>query len=117
MSLLLRYGTVINTYEFFHMLNFFYFSTAQERLLGKLIRDLYDTDFYILDKFPLSIRPFYTMPDPLAPVSDHPQYPLSVFSHSNNYLQYSRAIPIPMISLSEVRKSPRELNVFMTPIY
>ena len=24
----------------------------------------YDTDFYILDKFPLAIRPFYTMPDP-----------------------------------------------------
>ncbi len=24
----------------------------------------YDTDFYILDKFPLSVRPFYTMPDP-----------------------------------------------------
>ena len=24
----------------------------------------YDTDFYMLDKFPLSVRPFYTMPDP-----------------------------------------------------
>ena len=24
----------------------------------------YDTDFYILDKFPLAVRPFYTMPDP-----------------------------------------------------
>lgn len=45
------------------------FSTAQERLLGKIVRELYDTDFYILDKFPLNVRPFYTMPDPLAPVS------------------------------------------------
>ena len=38
-------------------------STENERFLGKLVREKYDTDFYILDKFPLSIRPFYTMPD------------------------------------------------------
>ena len=28
----------------------------------------YDTDFYILDKYPLAVRPFYTMPDPNNPV-------------------------------------------------
>lgn len=44
-------------------------STANEKLLGKLIREKYDTDFYILDKFPLAVRPFYTMPDPNNPVS------------------------------------------------
>lgn len=38
-------------------------STEVERHLGRLIRAKYDTDFYILDKFPLHIRPFYTMPD------------------------------------------------------
>ena len=27
-------------------------------------QEKYKTDFYILDKFPLAIRPFYTMPDP-----------------------------------------------------
>ncbi|GMM58422.1 aspartate--tRNA ligase [Maudiozyma humilis] len=42
-------------------------STENEKLLGKLVRDKYDTDFYILDKFPLEIRPFYTMPDPENP--------------------------------------------------
>jgi len=31
----------------------------------------YDTDFYILDKFPLAIRPFYTMPDPNNPKSSN----------------------------------------------
>ena len=30
----------------------------------------YDTDFYILDKFPLAVRPFYTMPDPHNKVRD-----------------------------------------------
>lgn len=39
-------------------------NTENEKLLGKIIREKYDTDFYILDKFPLSIRPFYTMPCP-----------------------------------------------------
>lgn len=42
-------------------------STENEKLLGKLVKDKYDTDFYILDKFPLAIRPFYTMPDPEDP--------------------------------------------------
>jgi len=39
-------------------------STANEKLLGKLVREKYKTDFYVLDKFPLAVRPFYTMPDP-----------------------------------------------------
>eukprot|EP01120_Amphizonella_sp_Union-15-10_P008018 TRINITY_DN279_c0_g1_i2.p1 TRINITY_DN279_c0_g1~~TRINITY_DN279_c0_g1_i2.p1 ORF type:complete len:641 (-),score=129.09 TRINITY_DN279_c0_g1_i2:66-1988(-) len=39
-------------------------STTNERLLGKLVREKYNTDFFILDKFPLAARPFYTMPDP-----------------------------------------------------
>ena len=44
-------------------------STEQERRLGKLVREEYGTDFYILDKYPAAVRPFYTMPDP-----DHPGY-------------------------------------------
>lgn len=39
-------------------------TTANEKLLGKLVLEKYQTDFYILDKFPLAVRPFYTMPDP-----------------------------------------------------
>nr|CAD7423774.1 unnamed protein product [Timema monikensis] len=37
--------------------------TPDEKLLGRLVKAKYDTDFYILDKYPLAIRPFYTMPD------------------------------------------------------
>lgn len=39
-------------------------TTANEKLLGKLVREKYQTDFFVLDKFPLAVRPFYTMPDP-----------------------------------------------------
>ncbi|KAI8926904.1 hypothetical protein BC831DRAFT_454295 [Entophlyctis helioformis] len=42
-------------------------STESERVLGGLVRAKYDTDFFILDKFPLAVRPFYTMPDPNRP--------------------------------------------------
>ncbi|XP_058805542.1 aspartate--tRNA ligase, cytoplasmic [Phymastichus coffea] len=42
-------------------------STPNEKLLGKIVKAKYDTDFYILDKFPLALRPFYTMPDPKNP--------------------------------------------------
>ncbi|KAL0216401.1 hypothetical protein P9112_008585 [Eukaryota sp. TZLM1-RC] len=44
-------------------------STVNEKLLGKLVRDKHDTDFFILDRFPSAARPFYTMP-----ADDDPQY-------------------------------------------
>lgn len=60
-------------------------STRAEQTLGRLVREKYHTDYYILgkfdlpgcatgcsnptptDKFPASARPFYTMPDPENP--------------------------------------------------
>ncbi|XP_028161703.1 aspartate--tRNA ligase, cytoplasmic isoform X1 [Ostrinia furnacalis] len=46
-------------------------STPDEKLLGRLVKAKYDTDFYILDKYPLAVRPFYTMPDPNNPKSSN----------------------------------------------
>ncbi|KAL7149954.1 hypothetical protein ABFS83_05G076700 [Erythranthe nasuta] len=37
-------------------------STETERKLGQLVLEKYDTEFYILYRYPLSARPFYTMP-------------------------------------------------------
>ncbi|KAJ3046063.1 aspartate--tRNA ligase dps1 [Rhizophlyctis rosea] len=42
-------------------------NTAAERKLGELVKKKYNTDFFMLDKFPLAVRPFYTMPDPARP--------------------------------------------------
>ncbi|XP_055605968.1 aspartate--tRNA ligase, cytoplasmic [Uranotaenia lowii] len=53
-------------------------STPSEKLLGRLVKAKYDTDFYMLDKFPLAVRPFYTMPDP-----NNPKY-------SNSYDMFMR---------------------------
>ena len=38
--------------------------TENEKALGKLVKDKYKTDFYILYGYPKNARPFYTMPDP-----------------------------------------------------
>lgn len=42
-------------------------STTDERQLGRIVLEKYGTDFYIMDKYPLGVRPFYTMPDPNDP--------------------------------------------------
>ncbi|KAK8122300.1 hypothetical protein PG984_010970 [Apiospora sp. TS-2023a] len=42
-------------------------STPQEKALGALVRKKYNTDFYVLDKFPEGARPFYTIEDPENP--------------------------------------------------
>lgn len=42
-------------------------STANERKLGELVAAKYETDLYFLDRFPTSVRPFYTMPCPDNP--------------------------------------------------
>ncbi|MCH81437.1 aspartate-tRNA ligase cytoplasmic-like [Trifolium medium] len=37
-------------------------NTEAERRLGKLVFEKYHTDFYMLHRFPLALRPFFTMP-------------------------------------------------------
>ncbi|KAH9579908.1 OB-fold nucleic acid binding domain [Trypanosoma melophagium] len=39
-------------------------NTTNEKLLGKLVKERYGVDFFISDRFPSSVRPFYTMPCP-----------------------------------------------------
>ena len=43
-------------------------STAQERALGAMVKAKYATDFFMMDRYPMSIRPFYTMPCPDDPL-------------------------------------------------
>ena len=42
-------------------------STKDEKLLGAVMHEHRDTDFYVIDKFPACLRPFYTMADPDDP--------------------------------------------------
>ena len=42
-------------------------STRDEKLLGAVMNRVKGIDFYVIDKFPADLRPFYTMPDPADP--------------------------------------------------
>jgi len=43
-------------------------STKDEKLLGAVVNRVKGTDFYVIDKFPKALRPFYTMADPDDPM-------------------------------------------------
>ena len=42
-------------------------NTLNEQQLGRIVREKYDTDFYMLYGYPTNARPFYTMLDPNDP--------------------------------------------------
>ncbi|KAI0004316.1 aspartyl-tRNA synthetase [Russula compacta] len=42
-------------------------NTENEKRLGRIVKTKYDTDYFIIDKFPMELRPFYTMPDSSNP--------------------------------------------------
>lgn len=69
-------------------------STETERALGKLVKDKYKTDFYILHKYPLNARPFYTMPAP-----DNPDYTNSydVFIRGEEIISGAQRIHDPVL--------------------
>ncbi|WAR58241.1 hypothetical protein PtB15_5B474 [Puccinia triticina] len=48
--------------------------TEQEHILGKLIKEKVRPYYYISNKFPLAIQPFYTMPDPVNPTLSNSYY-------------------------------------------
>ena len=37
-------------------------STQNEKELGRLVKEQFGYDLFVLDKYPLCVRPFYTMP-------------------------------------------------------
>jgi len=83
--------------------------SEQEKKLGELVRAKYNTDFYILDKFPSKVRPFYTMPDPEDP------------NYSNSFDMFLRGEEIvsgaQRIHDSDLLlKRAKELGVNLTPI-
>jgi len=36
-------------------------NSVQEKKLGEIVKNKFDSDLFVLDKFPLSVRPFYTL--------------------------------------------------------
>ena len=75
--------------------------TETERLLGKLVKEKYDTDFYMLTRYPLNARPFYTMP-----AADDPNYTNSfdIFIEGKKSSPARNVFTIPSFSPSAPRR-------------
>lgn len=75
--------------------------TSDEKLLGRIIRSTHDTDFYMVTRFPVEIRPFYTMPCP-----DDPRWTNSydIFLRGEEIVSGAQRIHDPALLL-EVAKS------------
>ncbi|KAI9708574.1 MAG: hypothetical protein M1820_003792 [Bogoriella megaspora] len=46
-------------------------TTPQEKKLGQIVLQKYNSDFYTLDQFPKALRPFYTKPSSTKPNEDY----------------------------------------------
>ena len=83
--------------------------TEHEKALGKLVRDKFQTDFFILDKFPSAVRPFYTMPDPENPLYSNS---FDMFLRGEEIVSGAQRIHDSALLL----KRASELGVDMSPI-
>ena len=71
-------------------------STRAEQRLGQLVKEKYGADYYILDKFPLDARPFYTMPDhddDVGPCCSLRRTPTGVADNDSATLKFVRLLP------------------------
>ncbi|KAG5539923.1 hypothetical protein RHGRI_020222 [Rhododendron griersonianum] len=67
-------------------------NTESERKLGQLVLEKYGTEFYILHRYPLAVRPFYTLP-----CSDDPTYSNSfdVFIRGEEIISGAQRVHLP----------------------
>ena len=86
-------------------------SAHDEKLLGAIMHRVKGTDFYVIDKFPAALRPFYTMPDP-----DDPKWSNSydIFIRGEEVTSGAQRIHDPAMLLEMAAK--KDPPVDLTPI-
>ncbi len=67
-------------------------STPQEKHLGSLVLKKYNSDFYVLDQYPLAIRPFYTMPSAATQSNYDASNPNAGYSNSYDFFMRGQEI-------------------------
>ncbi|EMC98420.1 hypothetical protein BAUCODRAFT_67641 [Baudoinia panamericana UAMH 10762] len=67
-------------------------TTPQEKKLGALVLEKYGSDFYVLDQFPLAIRPFYTMPSAETQAKYDSANPNAGYSNSYDFFMRGQEI-------------------------
>ena len=88
-------------------------STPAEKLLGRLVRAKYDTDYFILDKFPLAVRPFYTM---TCPVDGKCSNSYNMFMRGEEILSGAQRIHNTEVLIERAKHHGIELNTISSHI-
>ena len=78
-------------------------STEDEKLLGEIIANIHGQDFYVIDKFPADVRPFYTMPDP---TNEQLSNSYDIFIRGEEVTSGAQRIHDPAMLLEQVCISP-----------
>ena len=93
--------------EFRHVSDDEDMSTPQEKALGGLIREKYGVDFFVLDKFPESARPFYALEDPLNPKVTNAY---DFFMRGQEILSGGQRIHVPELLVRRIQKKGIDPN-------
>ncbi|XP_071689608.1 aspartate--tRNA ligase 2, cytoplasmic-like [Rutidosis leptorrhynchoides] len=88
-------------------------NTETERTLGKLVAEKYGTEFYILHRYPLAVRPFYTMP-----CADNAAYSNSfdVFIRGEEIISGAQRVHIPELLESRAQECGIDVKTISTYI-
>ncbi|KAJ7595617.1 hypothetical protein C8J56DRAFT_385695 [Mycena floridula] len=74
--------------------------TVNEKRLGRIVKAKYETDYFIIDKFPIELRPFYTMPDAQDPTLSNSYY---FFMRGEEILSGAQRIHDPVLLTEKMR--------------
>lgn len=84
-------------------------NTTEEKQLGKVIREKYATDFYVIKKYPLDVRPFYTMPDPADPTRYSNSY--DMFMRGEEIMSGAQRIHEPKLLKQRARDCKKKVDL------
>ncbi|KAK5117675.1 hypothetical protein LTR62_005098 [Meristemomyces frigidus] len=88
--------------------------TRDEIALGRVIKERLGTDYYVLDKFPASARPFYTMLDPSDPTVTNA---FDIFLRGQEILSGGQRVhdaPMLIERMEKMKIDPKTMEEYMT---
>jgi len=91
-------------------------STPDEKRLGALVLKKYGTDFYVLDQYPLAIRPFYTMPSAATQAAYDPKNPNAGLSNSYDFFMRGQEIMSGAQRIHDAAFLEKRMKECVTPV-
>nr|POE89969.1 aspartate--trna ligase, cytoplasmic [Quercus suber] len=91
-------------------------STPDEKRLGALVLQKYGSDFYVLDQYPLAIRPFYTMPAAATQAAYDPAHPNVGYSNSYDFFMRGQEIMSGAQRIHDAAFLERRMREHVSPV-